>query len=138
MTKSFAELGLSAEVTSQLHFLANYTNLDARNDARGTSNFGRFLARRPRESANAELSYAWSRPLVTTIAGQYVGRSFDNAANSSVLDGYVLVDLRAAYTVSDQMEIYGRIENLFDEDYETIRRYGSIGRGGYVGFRQSF
>lgn len=132
------ELGLSAALTSQLHFVANYTSLDARNAARGTSHFGRFLARRARESANAELTYAWSIPLVTTLAGQYVGRSFDNAANTFALDDYVLVDLRAAYAVSDKLEIHGRIENLFDEDYATIRRYGSIGRGGYVGFRQSF
>lgn len=132
------ELGLSAALTSQLRLTANYTDLEARNTARGTSNFGRLLARRPRSAANVELSYTWGLPLVTTIAGQYVGRSFDNAANSFVLDDYLLVDVRAAYAVSDRLEVYARVENLLDEDYATTRRYGSIGRGGYVGFRQSF
>ena len=48
------------------------------------------------------------------------------------------MDLRASYTVSDKLEVYGRIENLFDEDYETIRRYGVVGRGAFIGARQTF
>jgi vitamin B12 transporter len=132
------EASLAASVTSRLQFTANYMSLDARHASRSSVNFGRHLARRARDTANAELTYSWRIPLVTTLAGQYVGRSFDNAANTFVLDDYVLVDLRAAYSVSKQLEVYGRIENLLDQDYETTRRYGSIGRGGYVGFRQSF
>ena len=38
----------------------------------------------------------------------------------NVLDGYTLVDFRASYAVSDSLEVFGRIENAFDEDYETI------------------
>jgi vitamin B12 transporter len=129
------EVGLQAQLATQLLFSASYTELDARNASRGTSNFGRKLPRRANESAAAQLSYQWRIPLTTTLAAQYVGRTFDDAANRFVLDEYVLVDLRAAYEVSDSLEIYARVENLFDEDYQTARRYGSLGRGAYVGVR---
>jgi vitamin B12 transporter len=76
--------------------------------------------------------------LTTAVAVQHAGRSFDNAANTVVLDGYTLVDFRASYAVSKSLEVFGRIENAFNEDYETIRRYGTLGRTFYGGLRQSF
>jgi len=81
------------------------------------------------------LSYEWPIRLTTTLAAQYVGRAFDDAANTAVLHSYTLVDLRAAYRVSDSIEIYGRIENALDEDYESVRGYGTLGRGAYLGVR---
>lgn len=132
------EAGLKARLTPHWLLDANYTRLDAVNAARASSNFGNDLPRRPRESAYAELKYRWSMPLVTSVAAQYVGRSYDNAANTFKLDEYVLVDLRAEYAINDMLNLYGRVENVFDEDYATARNYGSIGRGAYVGVRQAF
>jgi vitamin B12 transporter len=36
------------------------------------------------------------------------------------------------------LEVYGRIENLFDQRYETIYRYGTLGRGAFAGVRARF
>lgn len=132
------ELGLTALIGERLRIATNYTSMDPRNEVRGSANFGRQLPRRARETANADVTYTWDSGLTTTVAVQHVGRSFDNAANTFELDAYTLVDLRAAYEYSPALQIYGRIENLFDENYETTRRYGSIGRGGFAGFRWSF
>lgn len=132
------ELAVAAVIGERLRVSANYTNADATNDVRGSANFGRQLARRPRETASGEISYDWNFGLTTTIAVQHAGRSYDNAANTFALDGYTLVDLRAAYEFSPELELYGRIENLADEDYETTLRYGSEGRGAFAGFRWNF
>ena len=129
------EIGLTAQIVERVRFDANYTGLDARNESRGTANFGKHLARRPNDSANAQLTIGWRIPLTTTLAAQYVGKRFDTAANTFVLEDYTLVDLRAAYRFSQSLEVYGRIENAFDEDYSTVRRYGSVGRGYYIGMR---
>jgi vitamin B12 transporter len=67
-----------------------------------------------------------------------VGKSFDDVANLAPIDSYTLVDIRASHFVTDQVEVYGRIENAFDEEYETISRYGSLGRGFFAGARVSF
>ncbi|HEY0940802.1 MAG TPA: TonB-dependent receptor [Steroidobacter sp.] len=132
------ELSLVAQLTDQLALAANYTSMEAENTARGTANFGRELARRPNETANAQLSYDWRIGLTTTVAVQHVGRSFDNISNTSVLDGYTLFDLRASFAVTDSLELYGRIENAFDDDYQTSQGYGTLGRTFYAGLRQSF
>jgi vitamin B12 transporter len=129
------ELAVTARLGARLSFNANYTALDARVDSPGTSNFGNELPRRPRDAASAALTYEWPIALTTTLAAQYVGRTFDDAANRFVVEDYTLVDLRAAYRVSERFEIYGRIENALDENYETIRRYGTLGRTAYLGVR---
>jgi vitamin B12 transporter len=132
------ELSLAAQLTERLAFNANYTNMDSENAARGSAFFGLSLKRRPDETANAQVSYEWPVGLTTAVAVQHAGRSYDNDANTTVLDSYTLVDFRASYAVSESLEVFGRIENAFDENYETIRRYGTLGRTFYGGVRQSF
>jgi vitamin B12 transporter len=117
---------------------ANYTNMDAENDVAGGANFGRDLARRPGETFNADVSYSWGFGLTATIAVQHSGRSFDDAANTIPLDSYTVVDLLASLDIRDSLQLFARLENAFDEDYATTARYGSIGRGMFVGLRQSF
>ena len=51
---------------------------------------------------------------------------------------HTLLDLRASYPVNETFEVYGRVENAFDDDYETTRNYGSPGRGVYAGVRARF
>jgi vitamin B12 transporter len=67
-----------------------------------------------------------------------VGDSFDNPSNSVRLDGYALVTLRAAMALTDALELYGRIENLFDTDYQTVAGYGSYPRAATIGVRAKF
>jgi vitamin B12 transporter len=131
------ELGLVAHIGERLRIDANYTDMDTTNRAPGP-NFGRELARRPGQSFNGEITYAWPLGLTTTVAVLDVSRSFDNASNTVVVDGYTVVDLRASYALRDDLELFGRIENAFDEEYETIARYGTPGRGVFVGVRQTF
>jgi vitamin B12 transporter len=132
------ELSLLARLGERLSLSANYTSMDAENDARGSANFGRSLARRPSETTNAQLSYAWPVGLTTAVAVQHAGRSYENASNSTILDSYTVVDLRAAYAISDSLEVFGRVQNVFDEDYETVSRYGTLGRTFFGGLRKSF
>jgi vitamin B12 transporter len=49
-----------------------------------------------------------------------------------------LVDLRASWPIRERMKLYGRVENLFDRPYQTIRNYGQPGRSAYAGVRASF
>ena len=65
-------------------------------------------------------------------------REVDDNGNFTRLDGYALTSLRAAYPVSEAFEIYGRVENLFDVDYQTVTNFGTAGRAGYVGLRARF
>jgi vitamin B12 transporter len=129
------EIGVAMVPVDALRLQANYTYTDATNRSPGNANFGRQLVRRPQHSVTALIDYAWSFGLETGVTITHVGANFDNANNSRKVEGYVLADLRASFPVTDRIDIYGRVENVFDERYETVFRYGSPGRAGYAGVR---
>ena len=84
------------------------------------------------------MDYQWPFGLETGATLTHVGASFENAANTQRLEGYVRADIRASFPLAAGVEIYGRIENLFDAQYETSLRYGQTGRAGYAGVRVSY
>ncbi len=133
-----AELQGEVTVAEGLTLKGNYTWTEARNDVAGNANFNRRLQRRPEHQGYAEASYVWGFGLTTAVAGRFTGHSFDDAANRNRLKSYALWDVRASFPVTDQIEVYGRVENLFDKNYETIRNYGQLGRAAYAGVRARF
>ena len=54
------------------------------------------------------------------------------------LDSYSLFNLAASYRVTGRAELYGRIENLLDEDYEDIYGFSNPGIGAFAGLRMTF
>lgn len=129
------EVGLTMQPVEALLVQASYSYVDATNRSPGTINFGRQLVRRPQHSVTAMVDYRWPFGLETGATLTHVGASFDTANNSRKVEGYVLADVRAAFPISGRIDIYGRIENLFNERYETVFRYGTPGRAGYFGVR---
>ena len=110
---------------------AAYTYLDATNRATGKD-----LARRPRHALSASLD--WLTPLKDLTLGadlRLVGDSFDDRGNFTAIDGHALVTLRASLPLGDHFELYGRIENVTDAQYETVAGYGTYGRSAYAGVR---
>src|SRR3990167_6001933 len=87
---------------------------------------GNWLPRRPRHMANLSAIYAFGFGLELGAALRWSGKSYDNASNAQRLDDYTLVDLRAEYALSDAVKLFARAENIFDEEYMTAYRYGSI------------
>lgn len=98
-------------------------------------NAGTDLARRPRHALTGSLD--WQTPLAVSVGGdvRLVGDSFDDAGNFTAIDGHVLVDARASVPLGERIELYGRIENLFDADYTEVAGYGTRGRTAFVGAR---
>ncbi|HEV2597680.1 TonB-dependent receptor plug domain-containing protein [Sphingopyxis sp.] len=115
----------------------NYSWIVAEDRSPG-NNFGKWLPRRPRNTANASASYAFGFGLELGAALRWSGKSYDNASNATQLDDYTLVDLRAEFALSDAVKLFARAENVFDEQYMTAFRYGSIGRSLYAGIRGRF
>jgi vitamin B12 transporter len=51
---------------------------------------------------------------------------------------YTLFHINATYAVTDSVDAFLRVENLFDEDYETAGGFNTAGRAAYAGLRASF
>ena len=96
---------------------------------------GNRLARRPRHAATFTADWDVFDALAVGADLRVVSDSFDDAANTVRLDGYEVLTLRAAYSVTDDVQLYGRIENVWDEDYQTAAGYATRGRAAFVGAR---
>ncbi|WP_231562380.1 TonB-dependent receptor plug domain-containing protein [Sphingomonas sp. 35-24ZXX] len=134
------ELGLWMQPVQGFTLQAQYSLVDTENrstepDFFGRSNFGNRLARRAKDSASVLVDWQspWGPALGATVL--MVGDTFDDVANTIRLDSSIRVDLRASFAISDNLEVYGRVENLFDEAYQTAFNYGVPGRAGYAGVR---
>jgi len=54
------------------------------------------------------------------------------------IDDYEVLDLSTSYRIMDALVIYGRVENITDEDYQEIPNYNTAGAAGYAGLRYTF
>jgi len=135
------EVEAGAKLGSSFAVRANYSLTVATDRTPGSPLEGNQLARRPRHLANAEL--AWTPGGAASgadlsVAVRYAGKSFDDRANNLRLSDYILVDLRASYPIAAGIELFGRVENLFDETYQNVATYNTPGRSAHAGVRWGF
>lgn len=91
------------------------------------ANSGNQLPRRPARSMTLDISRHWQQwsagALLTANSHRY-----DDAANTSLLGGYTLLDLRVAREISDVLQIQASVNNLSNKQYETAESYQQLGR----------
>jgi len=133
------ELELGARMSERLRAQAAYSYVKASDRTPGGFNRGNDLARRPRHAVS--LAIDWDSPLAGLALGadiRMVSDSFDDAGNVSRIDGHALATLRASLPLTEAVEMFARIENVTDEDYQTAAGYGAPGRSAFVGARARF
>jgi len=115
----------------------NYTYTDTED-----KDSGRSLLRRARNKLGANLNYLFMDNASLNLDVLYVGSRYDNnfetfPATRVRLGGYTRVNLGSTYQISDNIDIFARIENLFDKQYEEVFGFGTPGIAGYGGLRFS-
>jgi len=124
---------------AELDLLLNYTYNDTEDPQ------GERLVRRPLNKIYVNARY---RPIVKVLLNIDLHWVDDRKAISAAgdkdgnpvdkLDSYMVVNLSASYDVTDYMQVYGRIGNLFDEEYEEAWSYATPGLSGYLGIKLSY
>lgn len=81
----------------------------------------------PRHQIKLGGDYAFAFGLRVGLEAQYFSNQRmrgDEANELETLDGYALVNLRASWQVHPKVEIFGKVNNLFDTDYESFGLLG--------------
>jgi vitamin B12 transporter len=123
--------------TDHLSMVANFTITDSEGKSDTTSPFARLL-RRPKYSFSTSADWHVTQKLGLSATLLMVSHSLDGFGGSTRLDGYALVSTRASWKFNDTIEVFGRVDNLLDERYQTVAGYGSYGRTAHIGARVSF
>ncbi|MAL26015.1 MAG: TonB-dependent receptor [Croceicoccus sp.] len=129
------EIELGARPDENLRLGLVYSLLDTEDRTSGGSFEGNDLNRRPDNALTAMIDWASPVGLMLGTDVRLVGDSFDDRGNAVRLDGYVTVDLRASLPIGERLELFGRVENLFDAGYQTVAGYNSGGAAAYGGAR---
>jgi len=94
---------------------------------------GEELLRRPETRWGTRIGCYPSERVTLTADAVYVGERLD--WGDVTLGSYTLVNLAGSYRVSAALEVFGRVENLLDAEYEEAGGYGTPGRAVYAGVR---
>ncbi|MGR3515140.1 MAG: TonB-dependent receptor plug domain-containing protein [Paracoccaceae bacterium] len=127
------ELSGETAVSDRVTVFGAYTYTDAETE-------GERLTRTPRHDlvigAEADFSDRLSGYVDLRHVADIEPSAFAPADN--LVDDYTLVGVGATYNVSDTAEVYLRVENLFDEQFETAGGFNQPGRAAFFGVRASF
>jgi vitamin B12 transporter len=117
------------EVTGRWHWsddtlvTANYTRTDTLDLDTGSP-----LVRRPRDKGNVSIGhYFLDRRAYADLSAWIVGQRTDSRDGSVTLPGYAVINLAGYYNLTDRMQLFSRIDNLFNRQYEQITGYSTGG-----------
>ena len=85
----------------------------------------------PGQQASASVTANLGQRASLNVTGLWAGNRADD------LDDYGVVNSTLTYEIMEDAEVYLRIENIFDEEYQTAPGYGQSDRAAYFGVRAS-
>ncbi len=129
------EIYVTVNPMEPLTLTAAYTYTDAEDKSTGAQ-----VIRVPEDRASATATYAFSPRTDVSATVLYTGafddRYFDATMFTALdarVDSAVVVNLAGRLGVTERISLFGRIDNLFDEEYEQVYGYGTAGFSAYGG-----
>ena len=119
------EVSSSYAISDVMQASAAYTYTDSKDGS------GADEARRPKDIASFNISWQPRSDANVNLNVQYNGEQFGWGAT----DPYTLVNLNTNVSVANNLDVYMNLTNLFDEDYQDVAGYETLGFGLSTGFR---
>ena len=133
------ELFLAARPVEGVSTSFGYTYTDTEvKEGQGTfgPQSGAQLLRRPLHKLNFDVTCDLLQGQAdVTLNVQFVGDRDDTGGTAAA---YTLVNLAGTYRLTENVELFARIENLLDEQYQELAGYNSADASAYGGVRISF
>ncbi|MEA3297227.1 MAG: TonB-dependent receptor [candidate division Zixibacteria bacterium] len=132
------EVFASVRPIGDLIFRASYTYTDTEDKETGKD-----LLRRAQNKFGLDVNYQFMDKGNVNLSLVYVGKRDDNdystwPATRVELDDYVLANLAASYDITRNIQVFGRVENFLDEDYEEVKGFGTPELSAFAGCKLLF
>ena len=123
------EVSVNSEITEEINLYLNYSYIDSI-DGRGQR-----LINIPKDSGELALTYNSSFNLSGSLTIKYNGSEISTYGN---LDSWSRADINLFYKLNNFSEVYFRVENLLDKNYQQVFGYGTPDRSGLIGVKVNF
>lgn len=137
------EMFVEMQKNENLNFRVNYTFTETEDKSEASRDKGKRLLRRPKHRFVFDMNYHFHRNGMVNFGFFYTGKRDDEdftafPAMRVTLDDYWLFNLKSSYKISGYITVFGRIENLFNNDFEEVLYFGIPRRAVYLGLKTSF
>lgn len=123
------EISTNSKVSETVNLFINYSYIDS------IDGNGLRLINIPKDSGELVLTYELASKISGSMALKYNGSEISTYGN---LNSWSRVDINLFYKLNNFSEVYFRVENLFDEDYQQVFGYGTPDRSGLAGIKVTF
>ena len=130
-----AELIIITSPLSDLTIKATYTFTEAKDKDTDTH-----LLRRPKHKFTANMNYNFLEKGNFNLSFIHVGEREDMdfstwPAARVNLSCYSLLNAAISFDINSSFQVFSRLDNIFDQDYEMVKGYGTPGFCAYAGFK---
>jgi vitamin B12 transporter len=132
------EITCVARPLSVLSLIATYTLTDAKN-----TDTGDYLLRRPKDRLTARLDWGFLERAHIHMSFIHTGERedlywLDWTPTPVTLTSYTLLNTALFYDVFEPIQLFLRLDNILNTDYETIKGYATAGFSVYGGIKADF
>ncbi|MBN9222870.1 MAG: TonB-dependent receptor [Mesorhizobium sp.] len=137
------ELSATVDLFNGFSATATYTYTDS-TEQKQAGGPREVEVRRPKHSGSLNAAYLFDEDRARVFGevvfnGRMLDNSFSMAGTTSVtLGAYTVVNVGGSYRINERLEAYGRIENLFDQQYQEVFGYNTQGRTAFIGLKGSY
>jgi len=127
------EVEYKKDILEDLLFTVNYTSLSAKDED------DKDLSKRAKQNLKFGLDYYGIKKLHLGINGEYVGTRYEGANKTGEQTGrYTIANFVTNYQVTEALNVYAKVDNITDKEYQTINGYATSPRAYYAGLKYSF
>jgi vitamin B12 transporter len=141
-TREGVEFALRTKLTPSLMATVAYTYLNAEEST------GLQEIRRPRHSGRVDLAYDFAAGRGKANLGViyngsqmdsvFINNGFPQPFGRLLLDEYLVVNAAVSYKLQPGVELFGRVENLFDHSYQEVYGYQAAPIQAFAGLKLTF
>jgi len=130
-----AELLVQVRLFGNILFNATYTRTEAKDKVTDA-----WLLRRPKDKFSAILNYSFLKKGNINLSFIYIGETDDMDFSTwpytpETLPGYALFNTAVSFNIASNLQIFCRLDNIFNKAYEMIKGYGTPGFSVYGGVK---
>ena len=123
------ELGLSHPLhKDKISFSGSYTHLIDANDKATDKRF----VYRPKHTIHGALHFKPYKPVKLNLLIEHSGRRYVDSSNTSELPSHVLLHITANVQIKENSNLFFKVNNILDKQYEVIQHYNTLGRSFFI------